>query len=228
MRRRSNPSNEGTNRGATTVRPAVERSGAAAPDEPGAQRAGNRERDRPERVPRNGAVQCIERRDGSCRSPRDADEGLRLGPDGVTVCPASPRRCCGRGPAGPRRLRDHGAGSLAGGRCGGRGTARDHRGGIRAAAVGVLDRGDVSRPRRPWGCKEQTPSRSSDLRPHAAEVNRWACDRQPRHPGTGRNLRSVRLRRVIVSELWFPALGQRSSRASATTFRCRSAARSST
>ena len=223
MRRPSNPSNEGTNE-RLDGRPR-RRSRTAAPDEPGTERAGNRERDRPERVARNGPMQRIERasrvRRERPRCRRAAAAVVSARPRGRSDRSSRPRRprrpvplepAPAAGAAGRRRPRGRET----------RGLARDHRRGVGAAAVGVLNRRDAAGARRPGGCDEQEPGRSGDLRPHAAEVNSWACGAPaPRRCDSD----------AICGE--FDCLvgrrgAQRSSNASGTTFRCRSAASSST
>ncbi len=220
MRRPSNPSNEGT-----TTNELLPRA-ASAPNEPRADPAGSRERDRPQRVGRDGSVESVERAHGACRRCGDPDERLRSG---------LRRRAAVRGRgarAGGRRRR-----ARAGRRGGpsaapllrpllnrGGWLARDHGRSVGAAAVGVLDRRHGPRVRQLGGGKEQRRGRSGDEWPHAAEPSSWAGGRPAPRVGGRCKLRRLRRRAAARSA----RAAQRSSSANGTTFPWRSAARSST
>ena len=187
MRRPSNPSNEGT----TTNEPLP--GAASAPDEPRAEAAGSRERDRPQCIGRDSSVESVERADGACRRCGDADERLRS-----RLRRRAARR--GRGARAGRRCR-----ARAGRRrrptaapvlrpllgCGGW-LARDHGRSVRAAAVGVLDRRHGPSVRQLGGGKEQRRGRSGDEWPHAAEPSSWAGGRPDARVGGRCKLRRLR------------------------------------
>ena len=176
------------------------RSRTAAPDEPGAECARCRKRDRPERARRDRVMKSVERRGGGrCRGSREADDRLggglagpvaaRTGRAAARSGAAAPGRPTAIAPVPPAPVAPPAPVDRP--VCGGGWLAGDDGGGVGATTVGVLNRRDISSCRRSGCCKGQKADRSGDLRPHDAELSSWSYGRRLVRPSSGRNLRRV-------------------------------------